>query len=591
MTHRQERALRRLTAAILAATAIALGTAPRAEAAWERFHGDGANRGFVDVTTATAGKGSRSVPGLGTFAPGAGPVIAPDGTVYLGTIEGKLIALRADGSALWSRDLAPGQAIHASPAIGSDGSVYVVGTKETTVRDAASSTKRTVLESTLHKFTASGGYVAQIPFPSHGSIGYTTAPPNIVRSGNVEAVIVPALFRNRAAASIELRLIAFSTSGSVLDDERVTLTKGTATGGGDWKPGLLVCLIPVLGQLPCALACVPPCEYTPPRDATLPPPVPGAAAFTFAFTAGDPPRLVVSDGMHDVVGYTFSPSGFTEVARASDKARRLVSSPMVMPDGDTFVGTADGALMFGGLSLFEHPPITGLGTVVAAPTQTGSGLVAVVGTKAVALLRDAKVLSRAALPAPSYTAAAASRTHVFVSTTDAFLSFDAEAQVPLKTFDWVGGGLQPPAIGPQGHVYAMASNILFVFPPPKGAGQTVGTADGGSSTVGPAKTISPKVKPIIGVLQPAPQQGTAPKPASQSFEPPVTKTGKRLYACQDFDGKGCGAPVAAAFCQEQGFAKASKLDTQTEKAKAETLDGRACEKKKCRVFDLIVCTR
>jgi hypothetical protein len=47
-----------------------------------RFHDDAANSGFVDLATAPAGKGSCSGPDLGTFAPGAGPVIGPDGAVY-----------------------------------------------------------------------------------------------------------------------------------------------------------------------------------------------------------------------------------------------------------------------------------------------------------------------------------------------------------------------------------------------------------------------------------------------------------------------------------------------------------------------------
>ena len=80
---------RNLSAAIVTAV-IQLGAAYDAHAAWEFTHADRANRGFVNVVTAPAGKGSKSVPGLGTFAPGAGPVIAPDGTVYLGTVEGEL---------------------------------------------------------------------------------------------------------------------------------------------------------------------------------------------------------------------------------------------------------------------------------------------------------------------------------------------------------------------------------------------------------------------------------------------------------------------------------------------------------------------
>jgi hypothetical protein len=583
------RASRARAEAALAAAALLLSALP-ASAGWERFHGDGANRGFVDVTTAPAAGGSRSVPGLGTFAPGAGPVIAPDGTVYLGTIEGKVIALHADGSPFWSRDITPGQAITASPAVGADGSVYVVGTKTTKVRDNRVSPPKiqTVFEATLHKFTSSGGWIAQTPFPNHGGGAATSAAPNIMRSGSVVAVIVPAIYRNVAAAAIELRLIAFSTGGAVLADQRVTFTQGVATGGGSLFPELLICLPPV-GTVLC-LTGVAPSEYTPPSAAAPPPlPMPGAAVFTFAFAQGDPPRVVVNDGMHDVVGYTFSPNGLTEAARTRLDTPRLISPPLVLPDGDTLVGTADGAAVFGGLSLIKQTPVTGLGTVVGAPTQTVSGLIAVVGTRAVALLRDAKVLSRAPLPTPSYTSAAASRTHVFVSTIDAFLSFDAEAQLPLKTFDWVGGGLWPPAIGPQGHVYAIASNILFVFPPPKSVTQPPQSATAQPEAGTKPKLGGVKVAPAVGVLQPK-GQGTASPPASQVFQPPLVASGKRLYACKDLSNKSCGEPVAASFCQQQGFARAGEIDTAREKVQAETLGGQVCTKGKCRVFEKIVCT-
>ena len=462
----------RLAAVSIEATAAILLCTPPASAAWERFHGDGANRGFVDVATAPAGKGSLSVPGLGTFAPGSGPVVAPDGTVYLGTLEGKLIALRADGRPFWSRDITPGQSIQASPAVGSDGSIYVVGVSPPrTIRDhrGGKNTRRTVVASTLHKFTSSGGWVGQTPFPDRAGGGATTAAPNIVRVGGREVVLVPAVYR-LPPATIDKRLIAFSADGGVLFDQRITVEVPSVSGGAGDFPWLfgLVCLVPPAGPFVCLMCSSGRCDYTPPvaRGGPPPPPLPGVAVFTFAFAGGDPPRVIATDQRRDVVGYTVSTSGLTESSRAQLETRRLISPPLVLPDGDTLVGSDDGAVVLGGLSMIKSPPVTGLGPVYGTPTQTVSGLVAVVGAKAVALLRDAKILSRVPLPAPSYTSAAASRTHVFVSTTDALLTFDAEAQAPLRTFDWVGGGRWPPAIGPQGHVYAIASNILFVFPPP-----------------------------------------------------------------------------------------------------------------------------
>jgi hypothetical protein len=83
---------------------------------------------------------------------------------------------------------------------------------------------------------------------------------------------------------------------------------------------------------------------------------------------------------------------------------------------------------------------------------------------------------------------------------------------------------------------------------------------------------------------------TTPAPASpKRFDDPKGPTGLRLYACTTVGGETCGKPVATAFCQTKGFAKAGKLDTDNEKVKAETLSGEICSKKRCKVFEYIEC--
>jgi hypothetical protein len=90
---------------------------------------------------------------------------------------------------------------------------------------------------------------------------------------------------------------------------------------------------------------------------------------------------------------------------------------------------------------------------------------------------------------------------------------------------------------------------------------------------------------------PAPAPDPAPAPATQQYAPPYTKSGARLYACQTVGGTECGQPVAAAFCQSQGFVQAQSFNDATEKTPAETLAGEKCGKKKCKVFTQIVCAR
>jgi hypothetical protein len=59
---------------------------------WETAHGPTDNTGFVNVPTAPA-KAPMAGVTIGNVASGAGPVVAPDGTVYIGTKDGKLMSL------------------------------------------------------------------------------------------------------------------------------------------------------------------------------------------------------------------------------------------------------------------------------------------------------------------------------------------------------------------------------------------------------------------------------------------------------------------------------------------------------------------
>src|SRR5262245_2067259 len=85
------------------AAALALSACvPSGYPSWPFPHSNGANTGSVAVTTAPAAAGSISVPNIGTFAPGAGPVVASDGTLYIGNEQGRLMAFRENGAPIWN---------------------------------------------------------------------------------------------------------------------------------------------------------------------------------------------------------------------------------------------------------------------------------------------------------------------------------------------------------------------------------------------------------------------------------------------------------------------------------------------------------
>jgi hypothetical protein len=169
--------------------------------------------------------------------------------------------------------------------------------------------------------------------------------------------------------------------------------------------------------------------------------------------------------------------------------------------------------------------------------------------------------------------AAASRNHLFVATTDAFITYDAATLQQINALNWTGGGLSQPVIGPDGHVYVIAANNLLVFPPPK-------------SRLTDAGLIAQPGNTLVEA-QPTAQA------TSQLYHPPLLPDGNRLFACLELDGDDCGKgdynQVSLAWCQKQGFAKVSGYDVDSRKVKAETLDAHFCSKNKCKVFDSIGC--
>jgi hypothetical protein len=186
---------RRATAAIAAVT---LFIAPVQEAlAWQTAHGNPDNTSFVDVATIPATV-PKAVGNLGHIVAGAGPVVAPDGTVYLGNEEGWLMSFKPDGTPGWKRQIAQSQRIVASPAIGSDGTIYVIGIDRPVEGQPPAEQHA---GAALHRFNSGGAYLGQTAFPVHGGKGgATTASPNIWRFNGTEMVIVPAVYPGRWAA-------------------------------------------------------------------------------------------------------------------------------------------------------------------------------------------------------------------------------------------------------------------------------------------------------------------------------------------------------------------------------------------------------
>jgi hypothetical protein len=71
------------------------------------------------------------------------------------------------------------------------------------------------------------------------------------------------------------------------------------------------------------------------------------------------------------------------------------------------------------------------------------------------------------LPGESVAPASASSNYLYVSSAGAFTTFDVHTLAQVGSFRWYGGGRSSAAIGPFGHVYAVAGTVMYVWPPPQ----------------------------------------------------------------------------------------------------------------------------
>ncbi|MBV9811189.1 MAG: PQQ-like beta-propeller repeat protein, partial [Acetobacteraceae bacterium] len=335
----------------------------RSAATWDLVHGDAANTGLADVFTQPAVTPSATVTNLGVFAPGAGPVIGPDGTAYLGDEQGVLWALHANGSVAWQTKLGPGQSIQASPAVDTDGSVYVLGEHTYTADPNDKATRRT--DSTLFHVAPTGQILWATQFPEHfsnlpeaASRGSTNAAPNIWRSGAQAAVIVPAAYKV-LGGNWELDVLAFPPDGGAPLTQSVSVQVQTVTGGDGLLSAIFcavtLCFLPQFHptQVPSDPNDLLPVNVTAPQS--------GVGIFTFA--GGGLPWVVVSDLWQQTVGYTFSPtSGFKEMFRTTDAGRAHAASPLMLPDGHSVTAAADasGGSVQSGHIVFTGPNGTAL---------------------------------------------------------------------------------------------------------------------------------------------------------------------------------------------------------------------------------------
>lgn len=139
----------------------------------------------------------------------ASPVIDKDGTVYVGSEDGNLYAVKSDGKVKWKYKTEEG--ISASPAIASDGTIYV--TSGMTLYAVSSSGKRK--------------WSYTIPAEQYSSL-WLNSPPAIGKDGTVY-VGVSGFFENGGAVVAKGRLLAIGSNGKLKWEYKGNGSKSTSS--------------------------------------------------------------------------------------------------------------------------------------------------------------------------------------------------------------------------------------------------------------------------------------------------------------------------------------------------------------------------
>ena len=410
--------------------------------------------GFTRVLTNPAGAGSISVPDLGVFAPHVNPAVGPDGTVFLGTAYGRVVALRPEGELYWNREILPtDNRILVTPTVTSDGTVWVIGCSKTTE----------IVHWTIHRFINGGGYPGPREFPLRfEATPWLVGAPTVWRWNDAEVVLISALYRR--VAGHDLALFAYSLNGDLLDEWYHYIPAGDVSSGGFWENLLDALMLLPLGS-----------EFTPGMfpDPPLPPfPGPDVAP---RVGGGTPVITLVNRLERKLMTLRFdagpgAASGtLVELFHTDHAPDALWSNATLLPDTYTLVGT-DRGLVFGppNAQAAARPRIHHPNGIFATPTLAADGRAIAVGRYATVLgVQGTSVVSQVQLSGLTAARPAASLSYVYVATEDGLHTLDATATTVVQTFPWLGGGGWSPVIGPKGHVYAMASNVLFIFRPPR----------------------------------------------------------------------------------------------------------------------------
>jgi outer membrane protein assembly factor BamB len=425
---------------------------------WHQYQANAASQGFAPLSTIPANSSKWQIE-VGRVA-FASPVIGLDGTIYIGNLQGELLAINPNGSLKWRRQLdMRGSFISGSAAIDANGNIYFITTFRAKVRDHRNgqTIRSKVAHSKLHSLNPDGSLRWTFSFPvsntANSTDGYTLSSPKIVGKQN-QVIFVPAIFTRIAS---RLDLMAIDLSGNLIN--RITVSEYptppvVVTGGGvgDIFAGIWDFLNGA--------------EFNPSGGGPTLKQLFGQTEPTLAVADFGPfknqPVIVIDDNYKQLSAFRWE-SGriFTPLWKKTSSQVRPAASPAILSSSMVAAGQADGTLalydVLTGNELWK-PWYKAKNAIQSPPASFISQIYLTSHTSVIALDANGRFLKEFKMSEHSMGAAlgspAISANHVYVNAQEGLFSFSLDLnQVTQNSMSL--GGVSSPAIAGDGTIYSV----------------------------------------------------------------------------------------------------------------------------------------
>ena len=419
---------------------------------WRYFHGDLAGQGYQPVESGYA-LSAAWIAGpynITSSSPVIGVALSGEEIIYVGTVDGELLALFSqDGRERWRRSFAQQDEtlkIVSSPAISARGEIYVV----TSQRIAGGR-----IQSTLHKVDEFNTLRWSYSFADDG---FTSGSPKIIKWRQQTLIFIYVNVIIDSAPQAELFVLRDTGNNVTLLDRKAINSCQWGSAEQDTRPDDVFDSFETAWDL---ISTFPP-EFGENRNALQDAFVDPSVA---VFTDRELPLIAIADNLCSIGAYEWSDQGLSVVWGASHPFEKH-SSAVLLDRGLMVVGRQDGKVLAHdvetGVKIWEYDAGQ---AVLATPAATPEDYIFVVSKSRIqvlyqqdgSLVYDGLSPRKFELGGHTYASPVVTENCVYVSTS-AMLTFSHDLSTRSQDTNFRGNGLSSVALTNKGALFVVAGD-------------------------------------------------------------------------------------------------------------------------------------